>query len=36
MYEAIAALYEKLAADNESEKLDIGALAAFFEKASSK
>lgn len=32
MYRAIAALYEQLAADNEGEKADIGALAAFFEK----
>ena len=32
MYEAIADLYERLAADNRSEKVDIGALAKFFEK----
>lgn len=32
MYEAIADLYERLAADNRSEKADIGALAKFFEK----
>jgi hypothetical protein len=32
MYEAIADLYERLAADNRSEKADIGALARFFEK----
>lgn len=36
MYQAIAALYEKLAADNEGEKLDIGALAAFFENTRNK
>jgi 3-hydroxyisobutyrate dehydrogenase-like beta-hydroxyacid dehydrogenase len=34
MYEAIAALYRQLAADNEGEKTDISALAAFFEKPS--
>lgn len=34
MYEAIADLYERLAADNRSEKVDIGALAKFFEKSS--
>jgi 3-hydroxyisobutyrate dehydrogenase-like beta-hydroxyacid dehydrogenase len=32
MYEAIADLYERLAADNRSEKTDIGALARFFDK----
>jgi 3-hydroxyisobutyrate dehydrogenase-like beta-hydroxyacid dehydrogenase len=32
MYEAIADLYERLAADNRSEKADIGALAKFFDK----
>lgn len=33
MYEAIADLYERLAADNRGEKADISALAKFFEKA---
>ncbi|MGD9925537.1 MAG: DUF1932 domain-containing protein [Pseudorhodoplanes sp.] len=36
MYEAIADLYERLAADNHSEKADIGALAQFFDKKSAK
>ena len=34
MYEAIADLYERLAADNRTEKVDISALARFFEKSS--
>jgi putative dehydrogenase len=34
MYEAIADLYERLAADNRGEKADISALAKFFEKSS--
>ncbi|MFZ5690649.1 MAG: DUF1932 domain-containing protein [Pseudomonadota bacterium] len=34
MYEAIADLYERLAADNRGEKADISALAQFFEKPS--
>jgi 3-hydroxyisobutyrate dehydrogenase-like beta-hydroxyacid dehydrogenase len=33
MYEAIADLYERLAADNHGEKKDISALAQFFEKS---
>lgn len=36
MYRAIAAHYERLAADNEGEKAAIEALAEFFEKAKSK
>ncbi len=36
MYEAIADLYERLAADNRSEKVDIGALAKFFENSTKK
>ena len=33
MYEAIADLYERLAADNRSEKADIGALSKFFDNS---
>jgi hypothetical protein len=33
MYEAIADLYERLAADNAGDKAQIGALAKFFEKS---
>jgi 3-hydroxyisobutyrate dehydrogenase-like beta-hydroxyacid dehydrogenase len=33
MYEAIADLYERLAADNRSQKTDIGALAKFFDNS---
>lgn len=36
MYQGIASLYRQLAADNEGEKLDIGALAAFFENSPKK
>lgn len=36
MYEAIAALYRQLAADNEGDKAAIGALAAFFENTKSR
>jgi 3-hydroxyisobutyrate dehydrogenase-like beta-hydroxyacid dehydrogenase len=36
MYRAIAAHYERLAADNEGDKAAIGALAAFFETTKSK
>ncbi len=36
MYEAIAALYRQLAADNDGDKADIGALAAFFENTKNK
>jgi 3-hydroxyisobutyrate dehydrogenase-like beta-hydroxyacid dehydrogenase len=36
MYEAIAALYRQLAADNDGDKADIGALAAFFDKSPPK
>ena len=36
MYEAIAALYQRLAADNAGEKTEIGELTAFFEKSSTK
>ena len=36
MYRAIAAHYERLAADNEGDKAAIGALAAFFEKSPKK
>jgi 3-hydroxyisobutyrate dehydrogenase-like beta-hydroxyacid dehydrogenase len=36
MYEAIAAHYQRLAADNEGEKTDIAALAEFFEKSPKK
>ena len=36
MYEAIADLYERLAADNAGDKAQIGALAKFFEKSAKK
>ena len=36
MYEAIAALYQRLAADNAGEKTEVGKLSAFFEKSSTK